>query len=133
MIRFLLFCFFVFSSVGIAVGQDVSTDGGFFKSTFKQQVSEGKSQSMECTNYGIFKSSAGWKDGKYYILVNDILPGTVIKIKSTLTEKIIYAKVLGALVAAKENEGLSVRLSNAALNAMGLKDVSTPLSLTWNK
>lgn len=133
MIRYLLICFFIFSSAEITVGQDISTDGGYFKSTFKQQVSEGKSQSIECPNYGVFKSNAGWKDGKYYILVNDILPGTIVKIQSTLTEKIVYAKVLGALVVAKENEGLMMRLSNATLNAMGLKDVTTPLSLTWNK
>lgn len=133
MIRCLLFCFFVFISVEITVGQNISTDGGYFKSTFKQQVSEGKSQSMECLNYGVFKSDAGWKDGKYYILVNDILPGTIVKVQSMLTEKIVYAKVLGALVVAKENEGLVMRLSNATLNAMGLKDVTTPLSLTWNK
>lgn len=133
MIRYLLICFFIFSSAEITVGQDISTDGGYFKSTFKQQVSEGKSQSIECPNYGVFKSNAGWKDGKYYILVNDILPGTIVKIQSTLTEKIVYAKILGALVVAKENEGLMMRLSNATLNAMGLKDVTTPLSLTWNK
>lgn len=133
MIRYLLVCFFVFGSVEITVGQDVSNDGGYFKSTFKQQVSEGKSQSMECSNYGVFKSNAGWKDGKYYILINDILPGTILKVQSTLTEKVVFAKVLGALVAAKENEGLLMRLSNATLNAMGLKDVSTPLNLTWNK
>ena len=133
MIRYLLICFFIFSSAEITVGQDISTDSGYFKSTFKQQVSEGKSQSIECPNYGVFKSNAGWKDGKYYILVNDILPGTIVKIQSTLTEKIVYAKVLGALVVAKENEGLMMRLSNATLNAMGLKDVTTPLSLTWNK
>ena len=133
MIRCLLLCCFVFISVEIAVGQDISTDGGYFKSTFKQQVSEGKPQSMECPNYGVFKSNAGWKDGKYYMLVNDILPGTIVKVQSTLTEKIVYVKVLGALVNAKENEGLMMRLSNATLNAIGLKDVSTPLSLTWNK
>ena len=133
MIRYLLVCFFVFGSVEITVGQDVSNDGGYFKSTFKQQVSEGKSQSMECSNYGVFKSNAGWKDGKYYLLVNDILPGTIVKVQSTLTDKIVYAKVLGALAAAKENEGLLMRLSNATLNALGLKDLSTMLNLTWNK
>jgi len=133
MIRYLLVCFFVFGSVEIAVGQDVLNDGGYFKSTFKQQVSEGKLQSMECPNYGVFKSNAGWKDGKYYLLVNDILPGTIVKVQSTLTNKIVYAKVLGALVAAKENEGLLMRLSNATLNALGLKDLSTMLNLTWNK
>ena len=133
MIRYLLVCFFVFSSVGMAVGQDVSNDGGYFKSTFKQQVSEGKSQSTECLNYGVFKSNAGWKDGKYYILINDILPGTIVKLQSTLTEKVIYAKVLGALTVSKENEGLLMRLSNAALNALALKDQSNPLNLTWNK
>ena len=133
MIRSLLICFFLLSKIGIAVGQDNVVDGGYFKSTFKQQVSEGKSQSMECSNYGVFKSNAGWNDAKFYILINDILPGTIVKVQSSLTDKVVYAKVLGALVSAKENEGLFMRLSNASLNAMGLRDASSPLTLTWNK
>lgn len=133
MIRGILIFLSVFGAINILVGQDFPTDGGFFKSTFKQQVAEGKSQTMECSNYGIFKSTAGWKDAKYYILINDILPGTIIKIHSQLTDKAVYAKVLGALVAAKENENLMMRLSNASLSALGLKDINSPLTLTWNK
>ena len=96
-------------------------------------MAEGSSQKIECLSYGIFKSNTGWKDSKFYILMNDVLPGTIIKIQSTLTDKVVYAKVLGAMVHAKENEGLLIRISNASQASLGLKDLNSPLILTWNK
>ena len=117
----------------LAIGQDLPADGGIFKSTFKQQMAEGKSQTIECLNYGIFKSNTGWKDSKYYILMNEVLPGTIVKIQSTQTDKVVYAKVLGAMVHAKENEGLLIRISNASQASLGLRDLNSPLILTWNK
>ena len=87
---------------------------------------------LENPSYGTFKSTSGWKDGKYYLLINDVLPGTVVKIECPKTNKVIYAKVLGTLVQAKENEGLTLRVSNAALDALGLTDAAGLLQLTWN-
>ena len=40
--------------------------------------------------------------------------------------------MLGTLVQAKENEGLTLRVSNAALDALGLTDAAGLLQLTWN-
>jgi hypothetical protein len=128
-----LFLVLVFS-IGclIASAQASVAEGGQFRSVYKQQEKEGKMHSVENSTYGIFKSNSGWKDSKYYVLMNDVMPGTIIKIKSLQTEQVVYAKVLGSLVPAKENEGLKLRLSNAALEALGLKDNSSPLVLTWN-
>jgi LysM repeat protein len=61
-----------------------------------------------------FKSTSGWKDGKYYVLMNKVTPGTIIKISSAGSNKSVYAKVLGEIPPGKENEGLLIRLSNAA-------------------
>jgi LysM repeat protein len=61
-----------------------------------------------------FKSTSGWKDGKYYVLMNKVTPGTIIKISSSSSNKIVYAKVLGEIPPGKENDGLLIRLSNAA-------------------
>ena len=113
-------------------GQAYMIDGGYFRSLYKQQSSEGKLQMLENPSYGTFKSTSGWKDGKYYLLINDVLPGTVVKIECPKTNKVIYAKVLGTLVQAKENEGLTLRVSNAALDALGLTDAAGLLQLTWN-
>jgi LysM repeat protein len=61
-----------------------------------------------------FKSTSGWKDGKYYVLMNKVTPGTIIRISSLSSNKTVYAKVLGEIPPGKENEGLLIRLSNAA-------------------
>lgn len=113
--------------------QDKTFDGNFFKSAYHQQVTEGKSIAAECSNYGYFKSSSGWKDGKYYLLINEILPGTIVKIELQTTQRVIYAKVLGPLTPAKENEGLMLRLSAASLASLGIKDNNERITLTWNK
>jgi hypothetical protein len=62
-----------------------------------------------------FKSTSGWKDGKYYVLMNKVAPGTIVKLTVPSSNKSVYAKVLGEIPAGKENEGLIVRVSNAAL------------------
>ncbi len=68
---------------------------------------------------GVFKSTSGWNDGKYYVLVNNIPVGTIIKIISTTTQKTAYAKVLGQLPDMKESEGLTIRISDAAASELG--------------
>jgi hypothetical protein len=113
--------------------QDKTSDGNFFKSAYHQQVIEGKSISAESTNYGYFKSNSGWKDGKYYMLINEVLPGTIVKIELRSTQRTIYAKVLGPLTPTKGNEGLMLRLSAASLASLGIKDNNERITLTWNK
>ncbi|MFN5326463.1 MAG: hypothetical protein ACK5AB_02250 [Bacteroidota bacterium] len=115
------------------VAQENSSSAGFFKSAFQQQSSEGKSFSADCSNYGYFKSNTGWRDGKYYLLINEVLPGTIVKIQLQSSERIVYAKVLGPLTPAKENDGLMLRMSAASLAALGIKDNNERVLLTWNK
>ena len=64
------------------------------------------------------------QDGKYYMLMNDVVPGTIVKIGSSESGKTIYAKVLGAVPPGKESEGLALRLSNAAAAALGMQEGS---------
>lgn len=95
-----------------------NTDGGYFKSLFSQT---GQSSSGDA---GIFKSSSGWQDGKYYALMNNVPVGSVIKISGNESGKSIYAKVLGQLTDMKENNGLVVRLSDAAAAALEAQDAN---------
>ncbi|HXB42905.1 MAG TPA: LysM domain-containing protein [Puia sp.] len=68
---------------------------------------------------GTFKSTSGWNDGKYYVLVNNIPVGTIVKVVAPATQKSVYAKVLGQLPDMKESEGLTIRISNAAASELG--------------
>lgn len=104
---------------------------GYFLSAFDQQAAQGKEQRMENPAYGIFKSSSGWQDGKYYVLMNGVLPGTVVKLASNKTDKVIYAKVLGAVPQGKESEGLALRISNAAASILAV-EAEGNISVVWN-
>ncbi len=67
---------------------------------------------------GTFKTISGWKDQKYYALMNDAVNGSIIKVK--LDNKFIYAKVLGPLPNIKNDGSLMIRISNAAAAALGV-------------
>lgn len=106
---------------------------GFFSTLYEQQSNEGKQQHLEAFIYGVFKSTSGWDDQKYYVLLNDVVPGTAIKISVKGSERFVYAKVLGAVPPGKESEGLSMRMSNATAAALGLIDTNAQLTLDWYK
>ncbi len=97
-----------------------SPTSGYFASLHVTQSKEGKQQKMETPAYGVFKSTSGWQDAKYYVLMNNVVPGTVLRILSKTTGKQVYAKVLGAVPPGKESEGLLLRISNATAAALGV-------------
>jgi hypothetical protein len=87
--------------------------GGYFKSAFTEGY---KSASG---NAGVFKSTSGWNDGKYYALMNNVGVGSIVKVTAPSNGKAIYAKVLGSLPDMKESAGLSIRISDAAAAELG--------------
>ena len=87
--------------------------GGYFKPSYN---GSGKSTAG---NAGIFRSTSGWKDGKYYALMNNVPVGTIVKITYSSTNKSVFAKVLGQLPDMRESVGLTVRLSDAAAAELG--------------
>jgi LysM repeat protein len=103
----------------------------YFSSLFDQQSKEGKQQKLENSVYGVFKSTSGWQDGKYYVLMNNVVPGTVVKLVRKSTDKVVFAKVLGAVPPGKESEGMSLRMSNAAIAALGLGETGNDVDLVW--
>lgn len=112
----------------------VAGSNNYFATGFIQQSKEGKEQKLENPVYGIFKSSSGWQDGKYYILMNDVVPGTIVKLTTMETGKTIHAKVLGAVPPGKESEGMVLRVSNAAAAALGIQEgMNSSVSMVWFK
>ena len=93
--------------------KDIKEGAGLFKSQF---IGSGMEQSGMA---GIFKSTSGREDGKYYCLQNTIAPGTVIRVTNPANGKSIYAKVLDMMPDLKKNEGLALLLSDAAADALG--------------
>ncbi|RYF79846.1 MAG: LysM peptidoglycan-binding domain-containing protein, partial [Chitinophagaceae bacterium] len=93
-------------------------NGGVFKSYYEAQASA-KSVTKDNGLAGIFKSTSGWEDGKYYCLHNTAPAGSYIKITNPVTEKTVYAKVLDLIPDLTENRGLIIRISNAAASELG--------------
>ncbi len=86
---------------------------GFFKTGFN---SSGKGETGMA---GIFKSTSGWEDGKYYCLHNNAEQNSIVKITNPANGKFVYAKVLDVMPDLKQNNELAVRISSAAAEALG--------------
>lgn len=93
--------------------------GGYFRTQYERQRGD-MSGTTQTGTAGVFKSTSGWEDGKYYCLNNKAEAGSVIRITNTDNQKTIYAKVLDAMPDMKQNEGLILRLSNAAASELGV-------------
>ncbi|MGC4103184.1 DPBB and LysM peptidoglycan-binding domain-containing protein [Ferruginibacter sp.] len=106
--------------------------GGLFKNTYDDQT-KGKQQVTETGTGGIFKSTSGWEDGKYYCLHNNAAPGTILKVTNNATGKTVYAKVLDLITDIKQNNGLIIRLSNAAADALGVTDNKLDCTINYSK
>jgi LysM repeat protein len=101
------------SSATGSTAPDKNFKGGYFKSQYSES---GKSTGGVS---GVFKSTSGWSDGKYYALMNNIPVGTIVKVNFPSTNKTVYAKVLGQLPDMRESSGLAIRLSEAAATELG--------------
>lgn len=104
-------------------------DEGFFASmyirndlTLVQQYRSGDAAT--------FKTISGWTDRKYYVLINDITPGTIVRITAS-NNKSICARVLSPLPLTKGDEGLLLRMNNAGAAALGIKDEKFAVTLTF--
>jgi LysM repeat protein len=105
---------------------------GAFANVFSNN-SSGRSLSNKSGEAATFKSTSGWQDKKYYVLMNDVAPGTILKIsaKAGKDDKFVYAKVLGSMPEMKENNGLLMRISNAAASYLGIIDPKFPVEISY--
>ena len=108
----------------VQVKEDVkvrNTDQGYFKASFEQQVKQQPASKEQTVTSGIFKTASGWNDAKYYVLMNGAEPGTIVRITNPGNNKTVYAKLLGEM-SDKQSQGLNIRISNAAANALDISE-----------
>jgi len=108
----------------VQVNEEVKTkitDQGYFKTSFDQQMKQQPANKEQTVTSGIFKTASGWNDAKYYVLMNGVEPGTIVRITNPGNNKTIYAKLLGEM-SDKQTPGLSIRISNAAANALDISE-----------
>jgi len=95
---------------------------GYFKASFVQQVKTYPLSKEETVTCGIFKTTSGWSDAKFYALIDNVEPGTIIRIVNPANNKEVYAKVLGQMSGIRQNQGLNLRISNAAASVLEIQE-----------
>ena len=95
---------------------------GYFKSDFEKQIKITPVSKDETVTSGIFKTTSGWQDAKYYLLIDKVQPGLIVRLINPSNNKAIYAKVLGEMAGIRQNEGYAIRISNAAASALDITE-----------
>lgn len=103
-------------AIPVAPGTEGAFMGLFLEQTKGKQVGGAKGVAS------YFKSTSGWKDGRFYVLMNNVPAGTIVRVSSISNGRVVYAKVLGEIPTGKESEGLICRVSNAALAQLQLPE-----------
>lgn len=92
---------------------------------------DGNKSLKSLTGYAtVFKTTSGWEDKKYYIMMNNIPSGTVVKVSSPNGNS-IYAKVLWSLDDVPLNHGLNFRINDAAASALALNQPTFSLMVQY--
>ncbi|HEX2844912.1 MAG TPA: LysM peptidoglycan-binding domain-containing protein [Chitinophagaceae bacterium] len=101
----------------------VSKEQGYFRSFYEQQIKQNPVSKNTTVTASIFKTSSGWEDAKYYLLIDGVTTGTIVQLTNPDNNKAIYAKVLGEMNGIRQNQGLGIRISNAGAAALGVNDM----------
>jgi LysM repeat protein len=104
-------------------------DEGYFAAGYAQHPRE-KTQQFHSGDAATFKTISGWSDRKYYVLINDLAPETIVRITGP-NNKSVCAKVLGPLQETKGGNGLLLRMSNSAASALGITDPKFTVTVTY--
>jgi LysM repeat protein len=106
-----------------------TSNEGVFSELYSIEATQ-KSLTNKTGDAATFKSSSGWQNKKFYVLIDNVQPGTILKI-SSVDNKVVFAKVLGSMPEMKENRGLLLRLSNAAASYMGIINPKFPVQVSF--
>ncbi len=104
-------------------------DEGYFAEPFTEHP-EDQTQQYQSGDAATFKTISGWSDRKYYVLINDVAPETIVRITAP-NNKSICAKVLGPLQETKGGSGLLLRMSNSAASVLGITDPKFTVTVTY--
>jgi len=103
--------------------QESINEGGYFESFYS------KGEQHTSGDAATFKTSSGWSDKKYYVLMNNVDSNAVVRI--TVNNHTVFAKVLGSLPDIKEDNGLLLRLSNAAAASLGVSEAKFTVKVDY--
>jgi len=111
-----------------SAASNIIPEESFFAANYSINAANAQERSV-VGSAATFKSTSGWTDKKYYILMNDVAPETIVKI--TANGKSVYAKVLESLPDLKDNKNMLCRISNAAASVLGIVDPKFEVVITY--
>ncbi|HTJ12734.1 MAG TPA: LysM peptidoglycan-binding domain-containing protein [Dinghuibacter sp.] len=106
---------------------------GSFHPDYLSQTDEGRKTRSTNGLAGVFKSTSGWDNGKFYALMKGVERGTVVKVTNLSNNKVVFAKVLGDIADIKQNSGMLIVLSDAAVSQLGANTDRFTASITYAK
>jgi LysM repeat protein len=106
---------------------------GAFHPDYLSQTDNGRK--IRSTNglAGVFKSTSGWDNGKFYALMNNVERGTVVKVTNLNNNKVVFVKILSDIADIKQNSGMLIVLSDAAVSQLGVGTDRFTAELTYGK
>lgn len=104
-------------------------DEGYFAAGYLEH-SKAAVQQFRSGDAATFKTISGWTDRKYYVLMNEIAPKTIVRITGP-GNKSVCAMVLGPLQETKGASGVLLRISNSAAAALGIVDQKFTVTVTY--
>ena len=104
-------------------------DEGYFAAGYMEH-DKAALQQFRSGDAATFKTISGWTDRKYYVLMNEIAPKTIVRITGP-GNKSVCAMVLGPLQETKSASGVLLRISNSAASALGISDQKFTVTVTY--
>lgn len=106
-----------------------ANDEGFFGAYYAGSAQTGTAYAGS-GQAGVFKTVSGITDRKFYVLMNNVLPGTIVRITGT-NKKSVCARVLGPLPVVRGADDLLLRMSNATALALGMSAAVFTINITY--
>ncbi len=104
-------------------------DEGYFAAGYMEH-DKAAIQQFRSGDAATFKTISGWTDRKYYVLMDEISPKTIVRITGP-GNKSVCAMVLGPLQETKGASGVLLRISNSAAAALGIVDPKFTVTVTY--
>jgi hypothetical protein len=121
------------SVVTTAGGNARYSGEGVFHPDYLGQTDNGRKTRSSSGLAGTFKSTSGWDNGKFYALMNNVDRGTVVKVTNLSNNKVVFVKVLGDIADIKQNTGMVIVLSDAAVAQLGVASDKFTSELSYSK
>lgn len=108
--------------VPVSTPAPAPTSASFFQSAYLEQIQKTPVTQQLSVIASTFRTQSGWMDGKHYLLINNLVPGTIVKLVNLQNQKVAFAKVLGEMAGIRQNEGLDIRISDATSRFLEIAD-----------